>query len=75
VLRSLNRPQRGLYYEKPDRFALFLFAFPFAFESSLSTLLEMQKPVKFDWLFLVDRNIELSNLIWEGLGEIVILEK
>jgi len=36
-------PQRRLYYEKPDRFALFLFAFPFAFESSLSTLLEMQK--------------------------------
>jgi hypothetical protein len=33
----------GLYYEKLDRFALFLFAFPFAFESSLSTLLEMQK--------------------------------
>jgi len=43
VLRSLNGPQWGLYYEKPDRFALFLFAFPFAFESSLSTLLEMQK--------------------------------
>jgi hypothetical protein len=33
----------GLYYEKPDRFALFLFAFPFVFESKLSTLLEMQK--------------------------------
>jgi hypothetical protein len=40
-----------------------------------------KKPVKFDWLFLVERSIELSNLddfsdmsrqrlIWEGLEQI-----
>jgi hypothetical protein len=65
----------GLTSKSSDHFVIFLFTFPFAFESELSTLLEMQKASQFDWLFLVDRNIELSNLIWEGLGEIVILEK
>jgi len=40
-----------------------------AFESKLPTLLEMQKASQFDWLFLVERSIELSNLIWEGLGK------
>jgi hypothetical protein len=71
----------GLTRKSLDRFALFLFTFPFVFESELSTLLEMQKASQIDWLFLVDRNIELSNLdaifdrsrqslIWEGLEEI-----
>ena len=31
VLRRLNGPQRGLYYEKPNRFALFIFAFQIRF--------------------------------------------
>jgi hypothetical protein len=64
-----------------DHFVIFLFTFPFAFESELSTLLEMQKASQVDWLFFVERSIELSNLddiydmsrqrmIWEGLSEI-----
>ena len=31
---------------------------------------KQKKPVISDWLFLVERSIELSNLIWEGLEEI-----
>jgi hypothetical protein len=36
-----------------DHFVIFLFTFPSAFESELSTLLEMQKASQFDWLFFV----------------------
>jgi hypothetical protein len=75
----------GLTRKSLDRFALFLFTFPFVFESELSTLLEMQKASQIDWLFLVDRNIELSNLdalfdrsrqylIWDELAEFELLE-
>jgi hypothetical protein len=60
----------GLTRKSSDRFAFLLFTFPSAFESKLSALLEMQKASQFDWLFLVERSIELSNLIWEGLGEL-----
>ena len=52
----------------------------------ISFRMEMQKASQFDWLFLVERSIELSNLddiydisrqrmIWEGLGEIKSLIK
>ena len=43
----------GLTRKSSDHFVIFLFTFPFAFESELSTLLEMQKASQFDWLFLV----------------------
>jgi hypothetical protein len=43
----------GLTSKSSDHFVLFLFTFPFAYESSLSTLLEMQKASQMDWLFLV----------------------
>jgi hypothetical protein len=33
----------GFTKKSSDRFVIFLFTFPFAFESELSTLLEMQK--------------------------------
>jgi hypothetical protein len=71
----------GLTRKSSYHFVIFLFTFPFVFESKLSTLLEMQKASQIDWLLLVDRNIELSNLddfsdmsrqrlIWEGLEQI-----
>jgi hypothetical protein len=46
VDRNINPPRQingGLTSKSSDRFALFLFTFPCAFESERSALLEMQK--------------------------------
>ena len=54
LLGQDGRQKGCLISKSSDRFAFFLFTFPSAYESKLSTLLEMQKASQnFDWLFLV----------------------
>jgi hypothetical protein len=55
-----HRPLRALYFCIPNQLL----------KASFQRFLKCKKPVINDWLFLVDRNIELSNLIWEGLEEV-----
>jgi hypothetical protein len=60
----------GLYKEKPSAKSAFFLHFHSLLKTCYQRFWKCKKPVISDWLFLVDRNIELSNLIWEGLGEL-----
>jgi hypothetical protein len=60
-------PKGGLYKEKPSAKSALFLHFHSLLKACYQRFWKCKKPVISDWLFLVDRNIELSNLIWEGL--------
>jgi hypothetical protein len=71
-------PKGGLYKEKPSAKSALFLHFHSLLKACYQRFWKCKKPVISDWLFLVERSIELSNLddiydksrqclIWEGL--------